>query len=57
MQIKKALTNDCLRGAKCSETFIFQIFLILQYLYREICFFLKKVAHFLTDSIVFCVYK
>ena len=42
---------------KCPENFAFQLFTSLQYFTREIYYFLKKVAFFLTVSIVFSVFK
>ena len=42
---------------KHPENFAFQLFIILQKLTREICYFFKKVVYFLTVSIVFSVYK
>ena len=42
---------------KYPETFAFQLFIILQYFNREICYFLKKVTYYLTISLVFAFYK
>ena len=42
---------------KYPENFAFQLFIILKQLTREICHFVKKIAYFLTVSIVFPVYK
>ena len=42
MQIEKALINDRLRVSMYPEKILFQLFIILQQLTREICNFLKK---------------
>ena len=42
---------------KYSENFAFQLFIILRSFAREIRYFLKKVANFLTVSIFVSVYK
>ena len=57
MQIEKALINDCLQVSKVSWKFHIPTI----YNFAVICpwnlLFLKKVAYFLTVSIVFSVYK
>ena len=42
---------------KYSENLTFQLFIMLQWITRQICYFLEKVAYFLMVSIVFSVYK
>ena len=42
---------------KYPENFTFQLFTSLQYFTREIYYFHKKVAFFLTVSVVFSVFK
>ena len=56
MQIEKPLNSNRLSVLRCS-TFRISTIHNLQKFTHEICFFLKKVAYFLTVSIVFSVYK
>ena len=57
MQLEEVLINDRLRFQRYPKNFALQLFIILQLLTREICYFPKRVVYFSTVSIVFPVYK
>ena len=42
MQMEKALINVAYMFQKYTKNFTFQLFIILQYFTREVCYFLKK---------------
>ena len=57
MQIKKAQINDRLRVSKVSSKFRISTICPFSVIYSWNLLFLKKVAYFLTVSIVFFIYK
>ena len=56
MQIEKAMINDRLRVSKSILKISHYIYNFAK-IYREICYFLKKITYFWTVFIVFYVYK